>query len=70
MVFHEVNFPGDHDEGGQWVQGCVRIVSSTGTSNDARDSRVGERNGGMSVTVDGAFEQNRSKNEELPYTIP
>ena len=56
MVFTDVNFPGDHAEGGQHFQGCSGTVPSSGTSNDAGDCGVGERYGGASVTVDGSFE--------------
>ena len=70
MVFTEVNCLGDHDEGGWWVQGCCGIVSYTGMSDDVRDCRVGGRHGRVSVTVEGEFESNFSKNEEVTIIIP
>ena len=37
VVFTEVNYPGDHAEGGQRVQVCGGIVPSEGTSNNSGD---------------------------------
>ena len=70
MVFPKVNCPGDHDEGGQQVRGYVEIVLSAGTSEDTVDCGVGGRHGGASVTMDGAFKSNLSKNEEFNSPIP
>ena len=70
MVFTEVSCPGYHTEGGRLVRGCSGIVSSTDMSDNARNCRVGERHNGLSVTVDGAYESNCSKIEDVPNPIP
>ena len=57
VVFPEVNCTGYHAEGGRQVRGCGGIVPFAGKSYDAKDLRVGGRNGGASVTVDEAFEK-------------
>ena len=70
VVFPEVNCLGYHAEGGQQVRGCGGIVQSEGTGNDAGYCRVGGIHSGASVTMDGAFKSNHSKNEEFPNPIP
>ena len=65
VVFSEVNCPKDHAEGGQLVQGCGGIIPSAGTSDNTGDRRVCRRHGAANVTVDGAFELNRSKLKKL-----
>ena len=63
MVFPGVKSPGDHTEGERPVPNCSGIMPSSGTSDNAGYHIVCGRHGGASVTVDGAFESNRSKME-------
>ena len=44
-------------------------MPSVDMSDDDGDCRVGGRHGGASVTANGAFKPNRSKNEEVPNQI-
>ena len=70
VILPEVNCTGYHAEGKLRFRGCDGIVPSAGTSNNARYFGVGGRHGGASVTMDGAFGSNFSKNEEVPNPIP
>ena len=56
VVFTKVKCPGYHAEGGIRVQGHGVIVLSTGTSDNARDSKVVGRHGGVSVILGEAFD--------------
>ena len=70
VIFPKVKIPGKHAEGRRLFQGYDVIVVFAGVSDNAGDRRVGGRHFGASVTVDGAFESNRSKIEEVSNPIP